>query len=790
MSEGTLSISSFAAPVCILNKNRFPLSADEVNDGGSLNVLRLVETLTKEGIKVEIFTKRRNGEIQREHKGLLTIYRVECNSSIAEHPMMRDYEEGESFLKGVFAHPLFWPSRYRALHVHHWSSSVGLPENVPPWIKMIFTPHLLAFEKSCIARTHCPEVVLESERRIISRADTIIALSQAEARSIQKLGEGGALNLIIAPNGVDDSFFNIPIESPYPERKIRLLTIARLSRQKGLELILDAMSIIIQRGCDVELTVVGGSYRDTAYESELRLRASVPLLRNRVRFVGSIPHTEIPKWLAVADIYVQPSYYESQSIALQEAMAAGRPVIASRLEAICEYLEEKIHGLMFTPGRADQLAEQIEKLFRSTQQTLEFAKAARQQARLFAGGATQHKVVPEFLNKNNRLPSGEDHDPILQGRLRCHAENRAVELARNPGVCAVLLTGSIIKGPVSPGSDVDLYILMRGGSSRPPAPPWSFLPEGIIENIHVMPIPLLKEGHALLHSDEALANWFCENPAGDHLVRSEVLVWNDDSIDKRMIDQLVKARQRMDISQLVALRYAERAASYLDTVQSLLQIGAVKDAHHILRTTVQLILIAVLSRFGWIQRGAKKRPEIASMYLPDKMVEAALDLLLNVVGLKTLTLSSAEMICIKRLGLRKLYLIELKRLVKKFDNIDSILERTIIHERNAVDYYQHAVNSNIFRGPVNHIRCLSGFYNIPMRLLGAIGQPSRTIVRDFQHSDFFSKHFKDTWLDLADLNSEPRLMKTWATNAENIVSDLRSECEVSRLYHQNIVPAD
>lgn len=752
-------------PVCVLKSRRFPLSSRDATDGGTLNALRIVETLLDAGVEVEAFTRREDEQSARDTCGRLTVHRVDWQSSNAEHPMQRDYDEGASFVQGVLAHPMFWPFRYRAIHVHHWTSAVGLPERLPTQSMLIYTPHLLAVEKARILGRSCPDGVLECEGRILARAQAVLALSRAEASAISALAILEQ-EPILAPNGVDPVFFDLPRPGRRLNAPIRLLSIARLTAQKGLDQLLDALEIVLARGLEVELTVVGGSYHDFEYERKLRERAETLPLHERVRFVGPVPHAQIGEWLACSDIYVQPSRYESQGIAILEAMAAGLPVIASRLEGVCEYLDEGYHGLMFTAGDTGELADRIETLIRMPHTSDQLSAAARAHARTFVWTEMQSEVIRRLCKHNSASSTGETHDSLLAARLKAHANERARELAQNPHVLGVLLVGSVVSGPVEVGSDVDLYVLSNGGETNPIAPSWRFIDGNTIENVHVLPISHLDEGHALIGSDQELTEWFYQNPFGDHLARAELLVWTADPSRKDYMENLVTERRRVDIWPRLALRYLRVAATLTRKARDMLATGAFQDAHQILRESSQHTLIAAMVALGWTLRGAKKRPEIASGFLPDARVEAALDLVLDVVGLRVLSMVSAATLCDERLRLRALFVAELRRLANRFPGAQMLLEQASSHERNAVDYYRQSVSSYLVRGPLNHIRCLSGFSTIPAKLLAAIGQQSNVPIGDFLVSESLSTDFRDNWSRIAALESVPIRVHEWLKKAE------------------------
>lgn len=139
MSLGPTQHSS-VRPVCVVKSRRFPSTAADAIDGGTLNALRLVESILDRGHPVEVFTRREAGQEPMERRDGLTIHRVEWRPSAETHTMRRDYEEGDSFVRAVLSHPSFWPFRYRSIHVHHWTSAVGLVPNLPAGVRVVYTP--------------------------------------------------------------------------------------------------------------------------------------------------------------------------------------------------------------------------------------------------------------------------------------------------------------------------------------------------------------------------------------------------------------------------------------------------------------------------------------------------------------------------------------------------------------------------------------------------------------------------------------------------------------------------
>jgi len=99
-----------------------------------------------------------------------------------------------------------------------------------------------------------------------------------------------------------------------------------------------------------------------------------------VRFAG---RRDVRPLLAAADVFVFPSLYEAVGIALLEAMACARPVVASRTGGIPDVVEDGVSGMLTTPGDALGLARAIAALERDPERRRALGKAARARAEAF-----------------------------------------------------------------------------------------------------------------------------------------------------------------------------------------------------------------------------------------------------------------------------------------------------------------------------------------------------------------------------------------------------------------------
>ncbi len=112
-----------------------------------------------------------------------------------------------------------------------------------------------------------------------------------------------------------------------------------------------------------------------------RLKGQLPAeLMKRISFSGEIPHSMLAQRYAVADVYVQPSLTEAFGMPVAEAMAAGVPVVATRVGGIPEMIEDGKTGLLVEADDAQGLAEGIRRLLADEDLRESMGKSAKARA--------------------------------------------------------------------------------------------------------------------------------------------------------------------------------------------------------------------------------------------------------------------------------------------------------------------------------------------------------------------------------------------------------------------------
>lgn len=361
---------------------------------------------------------------------------------------------------------------------------------------------------------------------------------------------------------------------------------------------------------------------------------------------------------------------------------------------------------------------------------------------------------------------GEVHLADRQILLRQRGERLAREIVTSAQPALVLLAGSVARGPVDLGSDIDIYVIGESAAVRS-LPPWRFTADGVIENIHVIRQGEIEKADRILRDLDAISEWYCTTSLGDELYGSEVLHCEADVVDLVSSLQRVLAR-RLDAEVVARLasKHALTAWGLAASSEACVERGEPLESQRLVRAAAQRLLICTLVRVGWIVRGSKKRPEIAQAYSNDRGVREALALLCDIMGLSGLTASKAETLCRRRLLLRGLTIAELEHLCDNMAvggggtrRLIAELSRQRQHNIGAIDYYRPLVDSGYHGGVINHIRALSGFKDLPRLFMSALGSSERPGVDAFMASRMLSSEMRYEWAGIAQLYAIGHLLK-------------------------------
>lgn len=198
-----------------------------------------------------------------------------------------------------------------------------------------------------------------TERLALAGTAHLIAVSESLAEYARRMGVPSD-QVSVVHNGV-------PVLGPLPLRPMPRLTwtlgmVALFRPRKGLEVLLDALALLRQAGERVKLLAVG-PFETASYEEAVRRRAASLGLEDAIDWRGF--RSDVAAELQQMDLFVLPSLFgEGLPMVILEAMAAGVPVVASRVQGVPEVIRHGIDGLLTTPGSAQDLAQAIRSVLR------------------------------------------------------------------------------------------------------------------------------------------------------------------------------------------------------------------------------------------------------------------------------------------------------------------------------------------------------------------------------------------------------------------------------------------
>ncbi len=200
----------------------------------------------------------------------------------------------------------------------------------------------------------------------------------------------------IIPNGIDvDHFAGNAVPWPeYRDGKTNILFVGRLEKRKGLRYLLEAYSRLRWEHPNTRLIVVGPGNLD---------RESHGILSSRnpgdVVLVGGVSYQDLPRYYASADIYCSPATgQESFGIVLLEAMACGKPIVASAIEGYMGIVKDGEQGLLFPRRDAQALANTLASLVENPEYARRLGETGRRMVEQFRWKVVARQVESYYYD--------------------------------------------------------------------------------------------------------------------------------------------------------------------------------------------------------------------------------------------------------------------------------------------------------------------------------------------------------------------------------------------------------
>ena len=239
--------------------------------------------------------------------------------------------------------------RMDVLHAHWWLPAgwAGVVASTAAGVPLVVTCHGSDVE---LARRH--RLARRGARAVLSRAEVAAAVSGPLAAAVAEV------------TGVETRVLRMPLKAPAgglaplpPVPPIRLLAVGRLSREKGFDVAIAAVALLAAQGVDVYLRIVGEGPEGPGLD-----RAARAIPGDRVHLIGPVSPAELAKAMRDCHAVVVPSRHEGLGLVALEALARGRPVIASEVGGLVEVVAGPEDGILVAPDDPSALAAAIRQL--------------------------------------------------------------------------------------------------------------------------------------------------------------------------------------------------------------------------------------------------------------------------------------------------------------------------------------------------------------------------------------------------------------------------------------------
>jgi D-inositol-3-phosphate glycosyltransferase len=399
-------VSEHASPLAVLGG---------VDAGGqNVHVAALAAALARRGCEVVVHTRRDDPSLPRR---VVLCPGVEVDHVDAGPPCEVPKDDLLPYI-GAFSEQLreAWADeRPDVVHSHFWMSGLAAAAAAEELaLPVVHTFHALGTVKRRHQgrRDTSPAGRIEFERDLARRVDSIVATCSDEVSELLAMGAPGDI-IDVVPCGVDrDRFTPDGRVAPRTPGRRRLVAACRLVERKGLGDLLHALADLP----DTELHVAGGpDVSQLALDPEAeRLRSLARRLRLEDRLIlhGRVSRDAMPALLRSADIVVCAPWYEPFGIVPLEAMACGRPVVATAVGGQIDSVADGVSGILVPPRDPGALAEALRSLLGDPERRLSFGRAGARRARRLYGfdsvAAATQDVYQQVIARHGALAADRE----------------------------------------------------------------------------------------------------------------------------------------------------------------------------------------------------------------------------------------------------------------------------------------------------------------------------------------------------------------------------------------------
>ncbi|MGH7760569.1 MAG: glycosyltransferase [Candidatus Dormibacteraceae bacterium] len=417
MAEPTRSIDDRDARrrIAVLSMHTSPTASLGQNANGGLNVYvrEICTAFSERGISTDIFTRKQTiDDPGVEHLAPLSrVIYLPAGTGLDKYSL---YNEVPSFAARITEFAAHEHITYDLLYSHYWLSGevacLLRPRLATGWAHIAHTLGKVKNRTLAAGARPEPELRIRVEGELAQQANLLIASTPDEAQELVDGYGADPQRVYVVPPGVDLATFQ-PMDRAGARREIGygsgrlLLFVGRLERLKGVEVAIRALGLLRDRQHDdVRLLILGEDSHDGEESEKERLKAvaSEVGVRDRVDFVGSVAHHELPYFYAAADVCVMPSYSESFGLVAVEAQACGCPVVASGASGLRSVVRDEVSGYLIDEHDPAAYAERIGRLLENSGLAQQMGRRGRLLAQRFSWARTADRLQELFERVGGR----------------------------------------------------------------------------------------------------------------------------------------------------------------------------------------------------------------------------------------------------------------------------------------------------------------------------------------------------------------------------------------------------
>ena len=366
--------------------------------GLARHVEGLAQALASLGNEVHVITLDFPGAPPEEEKGSLFIHRVTVEVSAPTfHTWVLMFNHFFEKKAGQLARKYGDPT---VIHIHDWLTvSSGVAVKHLLGVPLVMTFHSTESSRSSSSRSPESTMVEGLEWWGSYEAARVIAVSAWMKSEVVSQFRTPAGKVADIPNAVDTIRFekevnreSIRAKWGVHDRETLVTAAGRLTSQKGFDDLIRAYSSIREVVPDSRLLIIGEGYM----RGELEGLATSQRVRDRTTFAGFVSDSELVDAMKSSDVVVVPSKFEPFGIVALEAMAAGVPVIVSRVGGLAEIVDDLVDGVEVNPNDPRAISDAVVRLLTDRELASRLSAKGKEKAKVYSWEESARRTLEAY----------------------------------------------------------------------------------------------------------------------------------------------------------------------------------------------------------------------------------------------------------------------------------------------------------------------------------------------------------------------------------------------------------